>query len=391
MVGGRDDVIDVARTAERPRLVLSSNSLWNIRNFRGALARRLANEGFELIFLAPANSDEAASCDLPGSVEQVSLDRSGMNLLRDFALLRFYRRRLRSLRPAAYLSWTIKPNIYGAMAARSLGIPVLLNVSGLGTAFLSGNLFGRLIGALYRSAFRGAAVVFFQNGDDRDLFVARRIVTPSQARLLPGSGVDLAHFAATPTPHATGRPVFLLVARLLGDKGVREFVEAARLVRAQLPGARFQLLGPIDDGNRTAVARSELAGWLQGGLIEYLGETDDVRPAIAAATAVVLPSYREGLPRTLLEGAAMGRPLVATDVPGCREVVEEGVNGFLCRVHDAASLADALLRLARLEPAAVQAMGSASRALVERRFAQELVHEAYVKALCDVGVMTGSR
>lgn len=370
-------------------LVLSSNSLWNIRNFRGTLARRLRAEGFRLIFLAPAGEEEARSSDLPGEVVRVSLDRSGMNVFRDLALLRWYHRQLGLLQPAAYLSWTIKPNIYGAIAARWAGVPSILNVSGLGTAFLSGSLFGRLISALYRFAFQGAAVVFFQNRDDRDLFVARRIVVPEQARLLPGSGIDLARFAAVRVPFDAAKPVFLLVARLLGDKGVREFIEAGRLVRTSLPNARLQLLGPIDEGNRTTIARAEIDGWVAEGLIDYLGETDDVRPAIAAATAVVLPSYREGLPRTLLEGAAMGRPLVATDVPGCRDVVENETNGFLCKARDAGSLAGAMLRVAALDAAQLQAMGDASRAIVQGQFAEELVHDAYVKALSDVGVVTG--
>jgi glycosyltransferase involved in cell wall biosynthesis len=297
-------------------------------------------------------------------------------------LLRRFRSLLKRLRPAAYLSYTIKPNIYGAMAAGVLGIPAIPNVSGLGTAFLRGGALQRFVTMLYRVAFRRAPVVFFQNSEDCDVFVNRRIVRADQARILPGSGVDLAHFAPTPPPQ--GPPTFLLVGRMLRDKGVLEFIEAARLLRSVLPHARFQLLGPIDEGNRSAVGHAEIDGWVREGLVEYLGSAEDVRPFIAASTAVVLPSYREGLPRSLLEASAMERPLIAADVPGCRDIVDEGVNGYLCRVRDAASLADAMRRLAQMPAEQRLAMAQAARRKVQERFSEELVVGAYLDALSRI-------
>jgi glycosyltransferase involved in cell wall biosynthesis len=315
----------------------------------------------------------------------VKVERSGVNPWADLGLLREYRRLLKRLRPAAYLGYTIKPNIYGAVAAASLGIPALPNVSGLGTAFIRDGLLQHVVTGLYRVGFRRAPVVFFQNAEDRQLFVDRRIVRPDQARVLPGSGVDLERFA--PAPPAEGPPTFLLVARLLRDKGVIEFVEAARMLRPLLPDARFQLLGPIDEENRTGIDRAQLDDWVSGGAIDYLGTTDDVRPFIAAATAVVLPSYREGLPRSLLEAAAMARPLIAADVPGCRDVVEEGVNGYLCTVRDAASLAAAMRRLAQLPPEQRLAMGQAARRKVQDRFSEEIVVRAYLDVLAGLTTM----
>jgi glycosyltransferase involved in cell wall biosynthesis len=225
-------------------------------------------------------------------------------------------------------------------------------------------------------------VVFFQNGEDRRLFIDRRIVQEQQARVLPGSGVDLDRFV--PAPPGEGPPVFLLVGRLLRDKGVAEFVEAARLLRSELPGARFQLLGPIDSGNRTAIARAELDSWVNEGVIEYLGTADDVRPHIAASSAVVLPSYREGMPRSLLEGAAMERPLIATDVPGCRDIVHDGWNGFLCSVRDPVSLAGAMRKLAESPASRRLAMGKAARREVQERYSEELVITAYLDALGEL-------
>ena len=347
------------------------------------LIRALKDAGYEPVVIAP--QDHAAEARMPAlGVERipVRIDRSGANPWADLRLLARYRALLRQLRPAAYLGYTIKPNIYGSLAAASLGIPALPNVSGLGTAFIRGGALQSLVTALYRVGFARAPVVFFQNDEDRQLFVARRIVRADQARVLPGSGVDLERFApASPPPDALA---FLLIARLLRDKGVVEFADAARSLRAELPNARFQLLGPIDEGNRTAISRAELDSWVRDGVIEHLGTTDDVRPSIAAASAVVLPSYREGLPRSLLEAGAMARPLIATDVPGCRDVVEEGVNGYLCRARDARSLAQAMRRFADLPPAERLAMGDAGRRKVQERFSEEFVVRAYLDVLAGL-------
>jgi glycosyltransferase involved in cell wall biosynthesis len=193
--------------------------------------------------------------------------------------------------------------------------------------------------------------------------------------------VDLGRFS--PALPAPGPPTFLFIARLLRDKGVVEFVDAAHKLRQDLPNVRFQLLGPIDPGNRTAVRRAELDSWIKEGVIDYLGVTDDVRPFIAAATAVVLPSYREGMPRVLLEAGAMARPAIASDVPGCRDIIENGVNGYLCAVRDPLSLATAMRRMAELPAARRLAMGDAARRRVQEEFSEEVVVDAYLKALAE--------
>jgi glycosyltransferase involved in cell wall biosynthesis len=367
----------------RPRIVLSANTAWFITNFCAGLIRGLREAGFEPVVFAPRDPSVRERM-LALGVEhfEVEIDRSGVNPLADLLLQIVYRRLLKQIRPAAYLGYTIKPNVYGSLAAASVDIPALPNVSGLGTAFMRRGLLQRVVVRLYRAAFRKTPVVFFQNAEDRALFIERQILRPCQARVLPGLGIDLEHFAPASLPR--GIATFLLIGRLLRDKGVVEFVEAARLLRSALPEARFQLLGPIDVGNRTAIHAAELESWVRQGVVEYLGTTDDVRPFIAAATAVVLPSYREGLPRSLLEAAAMARPLVATNVPGCRDVVDDGVNGFLCAVRDAESLASAMLRIARLPAGERAAMGEASRRKVQERFSEDLVVRAYLDVLAGL-------
>jgi glycosyltransferase involved in cell wall biosynthesis len=362
------------------RIVVAANSAGNIVTFRQGLIRALKANGDEPIVIAPI--DPPAEQRMQSrDVERVTieLDRSGLNPLADLKLLRAYRKVLERLSPAAFLGFTIKPNIYGSIAARSLGIPAIPNISGLGTVFLMGGPLAVLVTAMYRFGLAACPVVFFQNADDLELFVERRMVRCDQARLVPGSGIDLDLFAPAELP--PGPPRFLLIARLLRDKGVREYVEAARMVRREHPEVRFQLVGPIDKGNRTAIQEDELDRWVGEGVVEHLGSADDVRPHITAATVIVLPSYREGLPRSLLEGAAMARPLVTTDVPGCREVVENGVNGLLCEVRNARSLAEAMRSLIRMPPEERSKMGLASRKLAEDRFSEERVVQAYLDAL----------
>jgi len=369
---------------KRPLLLLSANSAWNVANFRMGLLRALVGEGYAVVVAAPADVHESGLADEHVRFVPLAIDRSGMNPVTDLQLLGRYRQLMRSFRPAAFLSFTIKPNIYGSLAARVAGVPAINNISGLGTMFLGKGWQAHLAHGLYRAAMRRSPTVFFQNPDDRQLFVEAGTVRSEQAKLLPGSGIDLTRFTPAPLP-AERPPTFLFIGRLLADKGVREFVEAARLVMQEFPEARFEMLGGMDPGNRTAINPDEILRWRQEANVQMLGEAADVRPHIARATAVVLPSYREGLPRVLLEAAAMARPLIATDVPGCRSIVDHERNGFLCAVRDARALADAMIRLIRLPGEKREAMGRAARARVEAEFSEQTVIQAYLGALRDIG------
>lgn len=360
-------------------ILFTVNTAWNLLNFRRALLEAMVADGHRVSVLAPPDGCGPALAEIGCHLLPLEVDRKGLSPIRDGALMLRIRRVLRRERPDLVLSFTIKNNIFGAFAARLAGVPFVPNVTGLGTAFLSGSALQKLVELLYRAAFARAPVVFFQNGDDQALFRQRRLVRADQARLLPGSGIDLNRFAATPMPeHGAGQgPVFLMIARVLRDKGAGEYAAAARQLKQTHPQARVQLLGPLDAENRSAIDPAEIARWQAEGWIEYLGETDDVRPFIAAADCVVLPSYREGAPRTLLEAAAMARPLIATDVPGCRAVVEDGKTGFLCAVRDADSLAQAMTRFSTLSQPEKAEMGQAGRAKIAREYDQALVIAAY--------------
>lgn len=362
-------------------ILMTVNAAWNIWNFRRTLVEALTGDGHRITVLAPPDDAVPELERLGCRVRPLAMSVKGLNPIEDLKLQGRLCRMYREEQPDAILSYTIKNNIFGARAAKSCDVPFLPNVTGLGTAFLSGKLLQTITEQLYRRSFATLPVVFFQNEDDRDLFLDRRLVQADQARLLPGSGIDLQRFAPSPMPAPENPPVFLMIARLLRDKGVLEFVEAARRVKARHQRARFQLLGAVGSENRTAIDSPTVDAWVADGVVEYLGTTADVRPAIASASCVVLPSYREGAPRTLIEAAAMARPLIATDVPGCRAVVDRDVSGFLCEVRNAESLAAAMQRFLDLSPEAQQAMGSAGRAKMEREFDQALVVDAYREAL----------
>jgi glycosyltransferase involved in cell wall biosynthesis len=365
-------------------IVISINTAWNIFNFRAGLIRALAAAGHRVIALAPNDEYSPRILALGAEFVPIEMDRKGTSPIQDLLLLANYLRILRRLKPDLFLGYTAKPNIYGSIAAQLVGCRVINNVSGLGTVFIRRSIVTTIVSTLYRFAFRRSSAVFFQNEEDCSQFLREGLVRPCQARLVPGSGVDLERFARRPFSNsAPDAPIFLLIARLLRDKGVLEFVEAAREVKRIYPNARFRLLGFLDVDNQTAILREDLDRWMDEGVVEYLGASDDVRPHIEAADCVVLPSYREGLPRSLLEGAAIGRPLIATDVPGCRHIVTDKENGLLCAVGDVASLAEAMRLMIEAGPEQRQLWGAASRARVVRDFDERLAIHLYLQAIDD--------
>lgn len=362
-------------------IAMTANAAWNILNFRLPILNALLGEGHNVTVVAPP--DDSVTTLKTMGCRFVPLDMSvkGLNPLEGVRLIRSFTAIFSQLRPDVALSYTIKNNIFGAIAAQFSRVPFIPNVTGLGTAFLSGRLLQTVAEGLYRRAFGTLPVIFFQNEDDLDLFVCRGLVQSGQARVLPGSGIDLDRFAAVAYPAAENPPLFLMIARVLRDKGVVEFVEAAQKVKMAAPHVRFQLLGAVDTENRSAISAAKVHSWMADGAIEYLGSTDDVRPYITAAHCVVLPSYREGAPRTLIEAAAMARPIIATDVPGCRAVVDRDISGFLCAARSADDLTAAVVRFLDMPHSAKIEMGLAGRAKMAREFDEAIVVSAYREAI----------
>ncbi len=348
-----------------------------------SLIKALLAEGHEVLAIAPhdAYSDKliAAGCTfVPVLMEKGT--NPFTDLLLTWRLYQTYRR----VKPDVVLHYTIKPNIYGAIAANWAGIPAINNVSGLGTVFITKDHISNIALRLYKYAFRYPAKVFFQNQDDRRLFLRHNLVRAGITEVLPGSGINLQDFVPAAKYERHNPFVFLMVARVLYDKGVAEFVQAATQVKAQYPEVKFQLLGAVDERSRSGIKREKLEEWLATGVLEYLGTTDEVATVVAQADCVVLPSYREGTPRTLLEAAAMAKPLIATNVPGCREVVQNGINGYLCRLRNSPDLAAKMVQLMQLSDAELEQMGKASRRIAEEKFNDSYVIQKYLHAIAEV-------
>ncbi|MER9082568.1 glycosyltransferase family 4 protein [Mesorhizobium sp. M0028] len=365
-------------------LIITVNLAWNIVNFRAGLVRALIAAGYRVTVVAVADGYENRVVELGCDFIPVKMAEHGTSPLEDIKLMFQYYKIFKVLRPDAILSFTIKPNIFGSLAANWLSIPVINNVPGLGSAFSGNGLVKLVVERLYRISFRRAVKVIFQNEQDRELFSDRRLVEPKKTLVVPGSGIDLSHFQnsrRSTNDNSAEELTFIFVGRLLREKGVVEFVEAARLVKRLRPTSRFQILGFVAEGSK-AVTQAELVAWQEAGIIEYLGSSDDVRPFVQNADCVVLPSfYREGTPRSLLEAAALSRPIITTDWVGCRDVVDDGVNGYLCRVKDHTHLAEQIMKFIALSPAQRMTMGVAGRAKVERQFDEKIVVRRYIDIL----------
>jgi glycosyltransferase involved in cell wall biosynthesis len=359
-------------------VVICSNYAWTVVNFRLALIKELKSRGYRVEVITEFDGFEDVLTGEVDAIHSLNISRRGVNPLQDLATFADIFCKLRIIRPSIALFFTVKPVIYGSLAARLHNIPAIATVTGLGTAFISNTWITVIVKRLYRLAIKYISAVFFQNSVDKELFEKNRLVKSDRSYLIPGSGVDTSHFCRKSHPSAH-RGVVLFVGRLIYDKGVCEFVEVARRMRVANPNLRFQILGAKNVQNRTAVHIDVLQEWITSGVIEYLGETDDVRPIIERVCCVVLPSYREGLSRVLLESLSMATPVVTTDVPGCRELVRHGETGFLCRARDVSSLQEAVSSLLALDPDELDMMGAKGRSFVESRFGAATVNGIY----CD--------
>ncbi|MCE9951440.1 glycosyltransferase family 4 protein [Aeromonas allosaccharophila] len=368
------------------KLALVVNTAWCMFNFRHGLLSRLIDDGYQLSIISAPDEFSDKLRDMGCEVIDVSIAAKGINPLQDLKLIHTLYRLYQKIAPDFIIHYTIKPNIYGSLAAKWAGIPSLAITTGLGYTFVNDNLVAKVARGLYKLAFCFPKEVWFLNEDDRQVFLQHQLVSQNKGVLLHGEGVDLAHFAPQAMPALSGKVRFLLIARMLWDKGVGEYVEAARIVRQHYPQAIFQLLGACGVANPSVIEREQIAQWEAEGLVEYLGTAPDVRPVIANADCVVLPSYREGIPRTMIESAAMAKPLIVTDVPGCRDVVLPNQTGYLCPVKDAAALAACCEQLIAMTPEARAEMGAAGHRFMAEKFDEKLVIEQYLAMLKKYGV-----
>ena len=365
------------------RVAIVLNTSWNIYNFRLNLIKRFLQKGYEVVAIAPRDRFSEKLEELGCTYVPLAMDSRGINPVKDMALTAELISVYRKVKPDVVLHYTIKPNIYGTFAASLLGIPVVNNVCGLGTVFMKKNLLSFVARMMYKSTFWYPKKIFFQNDKDLELFLDYKIISKNSTDILPGSGIDLKRFfpsKGVPQDKTT----FLLISRLIFDKGVSEYVEAAKKLKDEGLNVSFQILGSKDPDHIRGIPLETVDSWISDGIVEYLGTTDDVRPYIANADCVVLPSYREGTPRTLLEAASLAKPIVATDVPGCNNVVINGYNGLLCNVRDSADLSKKMKEFIDLSSEERSVMGHNGRKLVEDRFDENIVIDKYLSALDSI-------
>lgn len=365
------------------KIIFCSNTSWYLWNYRYGLIQTLLASGNEIDILAPFDQTSEKFSRLGCNIYPISMNRKGVNVIQEIILvLRLYKV-VKQVDPDVLVTFTVKPVIYIGLIARFLGIPVAATITGLGTAFIRKSWVTKVVKKMYKAGLASAHTVLFQNADDRDLFVKEGLARPKQAQQIPGSGIDLEKFSFLPKLDVGPEKltIFLLAGRMLWDKGIREYIDAAKIVRDRYPNAVFQLLGEIGSDNVTAIPRAQILAWQDTGIISYLGVTSDIRPYIQEADCVVLPSYREGLSRTLLEAGAIGRPVLAARVTGCKEVVEDGRTGLLFHPRDSIDLAEKMSDFMVLPRVDRDRMGREARLKMEKEFDEKFVIQRYCKII----------
>ncbi|MFM5569615.1 glycosyltransferase family 4 protein [Aeromonas veronii] len=364
-------------------LCMVSNTAWSMWNFRRGLLSALIQHGYRITIVAPPDNTVFSLCDLGCSFIPLALSPKGVNPIVElksiFDFVRIYRR----INADLIIHYTVKPNVYGSFAAHLCRTPALAITTGLGYAFMNDGWVPKVVRLLYKFAFKYPKLVIFLNEDDRLEFVSRQLVDERKTLLLPGEGVDLSFFYPSEKFAEDDSVSFLLIARLLWDKGIGEYVAAAKQIHILYPNIKFKLLGDVQADNPRAIGYAQLHEWINEGVLEYLGTTHDVRPIIMESDCIVLPSYREGLPRTMIEAAAMAKPIIVTDVPGCRDVLLHEQTGLLCQARNVSSLTDAMMTFIRMTTAQRTLMGNAARRLVSARFDEKKIIGIYFDLLAQ--------
>lgn len=366
-------------------IAITANTSWYLYNFRKNTIIALLEQGYSVVTIAPRDDYSQKLIGLGATYIPISIDSGGTNPVNDLATFYAFYKIYKQYKPLVTLNFTPKNNIYSTLAAKLTDVKAINNIAGLGTLFISESVASKIARALYKYSQSKADFIFFQNEDDRALFKSHRIAQSVKSDRLPGSGADLSRFIVSPAPD-DGTTRFLLIARMLFDKGIGQYVEAARILKKQYGDAvEFRLLGFLDVDNPSAVSKGQMDKWMQEGVINYLGTSDNVEAEIAQVDCMVLPSYyREGVPKSLLEAGAMGKPIVTTDNVGCRETVDDGFNGFICEPRSAESLTNSLNKVIIMPHSERLQLGLNSRIKIENEFDEKIVINKYLAAVSEL-------
>jgi glycosyltransferase involved in cell wall biosynthesis len=373
----------------KPKIILHSNIAWTISNFRLELIKFFISKNYEVLCIADMDNFNANSAkeieETSAKFIHIPINRKGLNPFRDIIYAFRLFQILKTEKPDLIFNYTIKPVIYGSLVSRLLKIKSVAVITGLGYVFIEKGLLHKIVKLLYKLSLFSCKKVMFLNAEDQAEFIDNKIISASKALVLPGEGVNTDFFAPMVKTTANNKVVFIAICRLLWDKGLREYFNAAELLKQKYPNSEFQLLGFIDENNPSSVSRADIQILEEKGIILYLGVTNDVRKYIAESDCIVLPSYyREGLPRTLLEAASMGKPIITTNSVGCKDTVEDGITGFLCKPRDSDDLCNKMEQILLMSCTEREEMGGKGRIKIMNEFDQRIVNKTYEDLILDI-------
>ncbi|HSV10133.1 MAG TPA: glycosyltransferase family 4 protein [Hanamia sp.] len=369
----------------KKKIVVIENGLFSTYTMREGLMQRLLKEGYDVTILTHTNS--FVSQVEKNGLHVINIGSGNLNPWKVLKYIFNLYSTLKKIQPDICLTFSIRPAIWGNFITRYLNIPTITNITGVGPLFTSKNLAYRLARFIYRSALQKTKKVFFQNFDDMNLFLEKKFVTKAIAERIPGSGVDYKKFSPIETTKINGENfIFLFIGRLIKDKGIFEFIDAARMIRKKYPNVIFNVIGPFwhQTLKSNTITESDLQNWIEEGIIDYQGEKKDIRKFIAEADCIVLPSYREGTSNILLEAASMEKPIITSNTTGCKETVDDRITGFLCKIKDAGDLAKKMEQMLLLTDEERKTMGEKGRQKIIKEFDKQIVIGAYLKAIDEV-------
>jgi len=370
-------------------IALITNSAWSTYNFRTNLARKIKNSGHNIVLLFPFDETYTPKLEREFKCFDIPINAKGVSLFEEISNFIGLYKVFKKINIEILLTFSVKPNIYGSVLGRYFEYKVINNISGLGTSFLSGIFLELLVSLSYRFALRKSHKILFQNSNDLNLFISNHIVNKKNAELIPGSGVDLEKFkpSCDTEKHAPNKTfTFLFIGRIIKDKGFLEFVEAIKLIKYKFPDkkAEFLVLGELSPSNRSSISKDVFLGWEKEGLYRYLGFSDNVKEYIDLCDCLILPSYREGLPRVILEAFAMEKPAIATNVPGCNSIVDHGIDGLICEPRSSEDLSSKINTMLNYSNKEIKLMGKRARIKVEKNYSEELVLKKYLSLINDI-------
>lgn len=364
------------------KIILNANTLFAVYNFRCNLMKELSKRGYEIVCLGNKDSSAEQIIENSWRYMDAGMDRRGTSILNDLKLFFFYLKILKKEKPEYLLNFTIKPNIYGTLAGKIMGVPVINNVTGLGDIFDTDNLTSKIVKLLYKISFKFPKRVFFQNDDDLEIFLNNKLIDKKICDRLPGSGIEVDRFIPLEKTREDNKKVFLFLGRISNKKGVRIINEVSKILTPKYPNIEFQLLGKVYTDEDGHISKEELSKWEKESNIRYIGTSKDVRNEIKEADCIIFPSYyREGVPRSLIESAAMGKPILTTDNVGCRDIVEDGYNGYLAKPNDINSMVEIVEKFINLSEKDQKNLGNNGRIKVVKEFDEKIVINKYLRVI----------